>query len=64
MPDTDGYEATRQIRQFNNDVIIIAQTAFVLSGEKEKVIEVGCNEYLAKPFKQSLLNELIRKYFS
>jgi CheY-like chemotaxis protein len=64
MPDTDGYEATRQIRQFNTNVIIFAQTAFVLSGEKEKAIEAGCNEYFSKPFKQSLLIDLIKKYYS
>lgn len=32
----DGYEATRQIRQFNTDVVITAQTAFALAGEREK----------------------------
>ena len=63
MPEMDGYEAVRQIRLFNKKVIIFAQTAFALSGEKEKVIKVGCNEYFSKPFKQSLVTELIKKYF-
>lgn len=49
MPEMDGYEATRQIRQFNKDVVIIAQTAYALAGDRERAIAAGCNDYLAKP---------------
>lgn len=63
MPVLSGYEATRQIRQFNKDVIIIAQTAYGLSGDREKVIEAGCNDYIAKPIKTDELLSLIQKYF-
>jgi len=63
MPQMDGYEATRQIRQFNSDVIIIAQTAYALSGDKEKALEAGCNDYIAKPIRRDALLEMIRKYF-
>ncbi|MBK9389963.1 MAG: response regulator [Bacteroidetes bacterium] len=61
MPKMDGLEATRQIRLFNKDVIIIAQTAFAFPGDKEKAIEAGCNDYITKPIKKSLLYELINK---
>jgi CheY-like chemotaxis protein len=64
MPEMDGYDATRQIRQFNKDVIIIAQTAYAFSGEREKAIEAGCNDYLSKPIDHSLLHELIKKHFN
>ena len=50
MPIMDGYEATRQIRQFNTDVIIIAQTAFALCGDNEKAIDAGCNDYISKTY--------------
>jgi CheY-like chemotaxis protein len=63
MPNMDGNEATRQIRQFNKDVIIIAQTAFAFSGDREKAIEAGCNNYITKPINYILLKELINKYF-
>jgi CheY-like chemotaxis protein len=63
MPGIDGYEATRQIRQFNKEVIIIAQTAYALEGDKEKALEAGCNDYIAKPIKTDELNQLIIKYF-
>ena len=64
MPDIDGYEATRQIRQFNQQVIIIAQTAYALIGDREKAINAGCNDYIAKPISKDKLMELIQKYFS
>nr|NQU90690.1 PAS domain S-box protein [Bacteroidota bacterium] len=42
MPEMDGYEATRKIREFNKNVIIIAQTAYALTGDREKALEAGC----------------------
>jgi PAS domain S-box-containing protein len=62
MPNMDGNEATRQIRQFNKDVIIIAQTAFAFTGDREKAIEAGCNDYISKPINKTLLYELIKKH--
>lgn len=62
MPVMNGYEATRQIRQFNKVVVIIVQAAFDLIGDKEKAIEAGCNDYIAKPIKKDELHALIQKY--
>ena len=62
MPDMDGYEATRQIRQFNQDIVIIAQTAFGLIGDREIAIEAGCNDYISKPINRDLLIELINRH--
>jgi len=63
IPEIDGYQATQQIRQFNNKVIIIAQTAYALSGDREKSIDVGCNDYITKPVKKEELLSLIQKSF-
>jgi CheY-like chemotaxis protein len=63
IPEMDGYEATRQIRQFNKEVVIIAQTAFGLTSDCEKAMEAGCNDYIAKPLNIALLKGLIQKYF-
>ncbi len=62
MPEMDGYEATRQIRKFNKDVIIIAQTAYALSGDREKALAAGCNEYIAKPIFQASLTSLMERF--
>ena len=61
MPGMSGYDATREIRKFNRDVIIIAQTAHVLSGDREKALEAGCDDYISKPIKKEILFEKIRK---
>ena len=60
MPQMDGYEATRQIRKFNKEVAIIAQTAYGMTGEKEKAIRAGCNDYIAKPVNPALLIKKIK----
>ncbi len=63
MPEMDGYEATRRIRQFNQDVLIIAQTAYGLEGDREKAIRAGCNYYFSKPINLSKLTNLIKKHY-
>ncbi len=63
MPVMDGYEATRRIRQFNKNIVIMAQTAYGLSGDREKALVAGCNDYIAKPLGLALLKSLIQKYF-
>jgi CheY-like chemotaxis protein len=62
LPVLDGYAATQQIREFNKDVIIIAQTAFGFIRDREKALEAGCNDYISKPIDQDLLIELIEKH--
>jgi hypothetical protein len=63
MPEMDGYEATRIIREFNPNVVIIAQTAFGLAGERQKALEAGCNEYILKPVSMKDLTGIIEQYF-
>ncbi len=63
MPVMNGFNATKAIREFNSDVVIIAQTAFGLSGDRDKAIDAGCSDYISKPIKKEDLNNLLRKYF-
>ena len=63
MPVMNGYDAVREIRKFNKDVIIIAQTAYALSGDREKALDAGCNDYLTKPIKNFELMRLIDLHF-
>ena len=62
MPELNGYDSARQIRQFNKTVPIIAQTAYAMSGDKEKAIEAGCNDYITKPINRNKLIQLVQKY--
>jgi PAS domain S-box-containing protein len=63
MPEMDGFEATRRIRQFNQKVVIIAQTAFGLAKDREMALGAGCNDHIPKPLNQNTLVELLQKYF-
>ena len=64
MPMMDGYQATERIRQFNKSIIIIAQTAYVITGDKEKAFAAGCDDYISKPIDKSLMKTLIKKHFN
>jgi CheY-like chemotaxis protein len=62
MPEMNGYEATSQIRQFNKDVVIIAQSAYALSHDRQKAIDAGCNDFISKPILKDDLLTLIQKH--
>ncbi len=62
MPEIDGYEATRTIRQSNEKIPIIAQTAYAMSDEHQKCLDAGCNEVLSKPIKMKALLDTLAKY--
>lgn len=64
MPVMSGEEAIRQIRTFNQDIPIIAQTAYAMPADRNKFLETGCNDYISKPIKINRLIELIGKYMN
>lgn len=64
LPELNGYDATKLIRKKNPTIPIIAQTAYAFAGEKEKIINSGCNDYITKPIKPKTLMDTINKYFS
>ena len=61
MPEMDGYEATKRIREFNPSIPIIAQTAHALFGDMENALKAGCNDYVSKPINKEVLLEKIEK---
>jgi len=63
LPEMNGYAATRQIRELNKEVFIIAQTAYAQTGDREKAIEAGCDEYITKPINKKRLLEIINEHF-
>ncbi len=64
MPEMDGYEATRKIREFNKEVVIIAQTAHALIGDREKSMAAGCNDYISKPINRLKFRKMITRSLS
>ena len=63
MPGMDGYEATHIIRQFNPHLVIVAQSANSVKYSRGQALEMGCNDFVTKPFDQQSLDELIKFYF-
>jgi PAS domain S-box-containing protein len=62
MPVMSGEEATRQIRTFNQDIPIIAQTAYAMPSDRSKLLEIGCNDYISKPIVTDSLLKLLQKH--
>ena len=62
MPNLDGIDATRIIRELAPDIPIIALTAYAYEHDKQAALEAGCNDFLTKPFTQEVLKETIKKW--
>lgn len=64
MPLMNGIEATKKIKKIKPELPVIAQTAYAMDGDREKSINAGCNDYIAKPINLIKFIELIGKYIS
>ena len=67
MPEMDGYEATRRIRERpagtrNPRIPIIAITADAMTGDRDKCLQAGMNDYLAKPVEPQQLADILEKW--
>lgn len=61
MPVMDGLEATAQIKAYRPDLPVIALTAHAQIGDRQRMLDAGCDEYMAKPVKLEALNAMIKK---
>jgi len=59
MPNVSGYDTVGLIRNINKTVPLMALTAFGMRGERQKCLDIGFTEYLAKPFEDSILFSII-----
>jgi CheY-like chemotaxis protein len=57
----DGYEAVRIIREADNNIPIIAVTAFAFGKDEQRILESGFNSYLSKPIKKEVLHKTIQE---
>ena len=62
LPVLDGYACTRILRESGNKMVIIAQTAYGLSGDKERMFSMGFDDFLIKPISQKQLIDKISSY--
>ena len=61
MPIMGGYEAISEIRKFDSEIVIIAQTAYALVDDAEKALKLGFNDYVTKPINKEVLMSKILK---
>ncbi|WP_294470404.1 PAS domain-containing protein [uncultured Bacteroides sp.] len=62
MPRMDGLEATRIIRSYSKEIPIIALTAYAFEADKERALEVGCNDFVTKPVSEEALEKALKSY--
>jgi hypothetical protein len=64
MPVMNGFDALKLIRQIRPDLPVIAQTAYALAGDKERILQAGFDDYITKPIQKDELLHLLEKYMS
>ena len=64
LPVLDGYEATQQIKANPElaHILVIGLSAHAMSGDRQKAIDAGCDDYLTKPLNDDLLFDMLEKY--
>jgi len=63
MPLMDGYVAMKEIKKIKPDMKVIAETAYALAGDKNRILDAGFDGYLPKPITQESLDEIIKLNF-
>jgi CheY-like chemotaxis protein len=60
LPVMDGFSALNKIREARKDIVVIAQTAYGLLGDKEKILNAGFDDYVIKPIlSQNLIEKMV-----
>jgi CheY-like chemotaxis protein len=62
LPDTDGLDLVRQIKELQSDLPVIAQTAFATEEDRKNCLEAGCDDFITKPFKKTKLFSVIETF--
>jgi CheY-like chemotaxis protein len=62
MPDMNGLDATRIIKEVNHDIPIVALSAYAFEENIREAKAAGCDEFMAKPFRVEDLLDVVKKY--
>lgn len=62
LPEKNGFQVTKEIKQIKNEIPIIAQTAFTINEIKDKCLEAGCIDIISKPIEIPLFFSIVNKY--
>jgi PAS domain S-box-containing protein len=62
LPEMDGFEATKLIKKMNPQLPVIAQTAYAMAGDKEKMQKAGCDDYIPKPLDLKQAMSIMNRY--
>jgi two-component system, cell cycle response regulator DivK len=62
LPDIDGIEITKRIKEIAPELPVIAQSAYIFPEINNKAIEAGCSCFISKPIKKDILYEAVKKY--
>ena len=62
LPDINGYELTKRMKAIRAKTIIIAQTAYAMDDDRNKCANVGCDDFISKPFTKKDLSDIFQKY--
>jgi CheY-like chemotaxis protein len=63
MPQLSGFEVIKNIREFNKNLLVFGQSAYALIDERRQAMELGCNDYITKPYTEEDIDDLIYKWF-
>ena len=63
LPDANGWDLVKEIKALRPDLPVIAQTAYAMSGDREKSLYAGCDDHISKPIKKELLLKMISGFF-
>jgi signal transduction histidine kinase/ActR/RegA family two-component response regulator len=64
LPYLSGYEATKEIKRICPYIPVIGQTAYAMSGDKERALSAGCDNYITKPLDLVKLQALVESYLT
>ena len=60
MPEMDGYEASKHIREYDDNALIVALTASIMASDMEKLPRYGIKDYLLKPINKNMLLDKVK----